>query len=83
MKGSSMASLISKFTENMFYADDRNWTEERFLTADPCLVDPNYSDGDPYCIFKRPVAFDQAALAAYREWEDSFSYFLKGMDGRH
>ena len=59
-----MPNLISKFTENMFYADDRNWTEERFITADPCLADPNYSDGDPYCIFEQPFAFDQAALAA-------------------
>jgi hypothetical protein len=72
MKGSSMPNLIIKFTEDTINADDRNSTDERFLTADQCLIDQNPSDPD--WLEDPSVVFDSEAEAAYKDWQASLSH---------
>ena len=67
-----MPNLNSKFNENMIYADDRNWTDEHFLTADQCKQNP--CNGEPDWLNEPRVVFDREAEAAHKVWQESLSY---------
>lgn len=69
-----MSNLNSQFNENTTSVNRHSAATECLINAYSCLAAPNTSDGYPYDLLEQHLVFDQEA--AYREWEESFTYLL-------
>ena len=73
---------IHKLNTINIIPNDYDIAEDRISSGDQALADLTPSDGDLSYLYEPPPIFDAEAEAAYRVWEESFSYFLAHMDGR-
>jgi hypothetical protein len=73
---------IYKLNTIKIITDDYDIAEDQIAIGDQSLADQTLPDGDPSYVFEPPEDCDlekspaYKGSAAYREWEDSFVYFL-------